>query len=106
MSDWKNVDVNQNSLFSHGTDSMENVKSIINDGILFAKTKTTGTMGPGLYADSGVENESMELTSGYIIFFKPKRKLIGFNVGHDYGKYQMEGAWKKDFDEMLDSADF
>ncbi len=106
--DWKKKTIPANTIFSHGTTSKANVKSILTNGILSGKTDPhLCSMGDGLYAYEGQDPNAMPDESEYMIVFKTTRDLDGYQIPmEDYNLEDASTSPVADINKYIASSDF
>lgn len=106
--DWEKKTIPANTIFSHGTTSKANVKSILNNGILIGKTDPhLCSMGDGLYAYKDCDPNGMPDESQYMIVFKTTKDLDGYQISmEDYNLEDASTSPVADINKYIASSDF
>lgn len=105
---WESSSVSSETYYCHGTNSVQNVKSIILNRIsVNHNLNGGGSLGRGLYANRYAGPENFDDGYRFMIVFKPKQQLFGYSVPRtDYTVGKTDDAVISHYEEQLNNTDF
>jgi len=105
---WESSSVSSETYYCHGTNSVQNVKSLILNRIsVNFNSNGVGSLGRGLYANRYIDEDHFDNGYRFMIVFKPKRQLFGYSVSRtDYALGKTDATVISHYEAQLNNTDF